>query len=257
MDTQVMRCEVQDYIATVTIDRPPVNAVNAQLLDEMMLVFDTLSDRTDVRVAILTGAGRTFCAGADIKERAGRERAPGDIWQHSRRAREAFHALVECKVPVIAAINGAALGAGLAMVASCDMLLASENAVLGLPEINVGLLGGGRHAMRLFSHSKARRLMFTGQRLTGAQLYAMGIVEECVPADKLMETARALAAEIASKSPVAMRLAKHAMNSVEFMTLRDGYRFEQGMTAELSQYEDSKEAMRAFVEKRPPVFTGR
>jgi enoyl-CoA hydratase/carnithine racemase len=129
--------------------------------------------------------------------------------------------------------------------------------VLGLPEINVGLLGGGRHAMRLFSHSKARRLMFTGQRLSGAELYRLGVVEECVPAEKLMETARALAAEIAGKSPIAMKLAKHALNAVEFMTLRDGYRFEQNMTAELSQYEDSKEAMRAFVEKRPPVFTGR
>lgn len=93
MDTQVIRCEVQDYIATVTMDRPPVNAVNAQLLDELTWVFDTLSDRSDVRVAILTGAGRTFCAGADIKERAGREPAPGDIWQHNRRARETLHAL--------------------------------------------------------------------------------------------------------------------------------------------------------------------
>jgi len=257
MDTQTIRCEVQDYIALVTMDRPPVNAVNAQFLDDMMLVFDTLSDRDDVRVAILTGAGRTFCAGADIKERAGRERHPGDIWQHSRKAREAFHSLVECKVPVIAAINGAALGAGLAIVASCDLLIASEQAVLGLPEINVGLLGGGRHAMRLFGHSKARRLMFTGQRLSGAELYRLGVVEECVPAEKLMETARALATEIAGKSPIAMKLAKHAMNAVEFMTLRDGYRFEQGMTAELSKYEDSREAMRAFVEKRQPVFKGR
>lgn len=257
MDTQTIRCEVQDYIVLVTMDRPPVNAVNAQFLDDMMLVFDTLSDRDDVRVAILTGAGRTFCAGADIKERAGRERQLGDIWQHSRKAREAFHSLVECKVPVIAAINGAALGAGLAIVASCDLLIASEQAVLGLPEINVGLLGGGRHAMRLFGHSKARRLMFTGQRLSGAELYRLGVVEECVPAEKLMETARTLAVEIAGKSPIAMKLAKHAMNAVEFMTLRDGYRFEQNMTAELSQYEDSREAMRAFVEKRPPVFRGR
>ncbi len=111
--------------------------------------------------------------------------------------------------------------------------------------------------MRLFPHSKARRLMFTGQRLSGAELYQLGAVEECVPADKLMGAARALAVEIASKSPVAIRLAKHAMNTIEFMSLRDGYRFEQSMTGELSKYEDSREAMRAFVEKRPPVFKGR
>ncbi len=257
METEFVKCEVRDYIAQVTMDRPPVNAVNAQVHLEMMQVFDALSDRDDVRVAILTGAGRVFCAGADIKARLEHEPQPGDFWQHSRRAREAFHSIVECKVPVIAAINGPALGAGLGLVASCDLLLASEQAVLGLPEINVGLLGGGKHAMRLLGHSKARRLMFTGQRLTGADLYRLGVVEECVPADRLMDTARALAAEIAAKSPVAIRLAKHAMNTIEFMSLRDGYRFEQDMTGELSKYEDSREAMRAFVEKRPPVFKGR
>jgi enoyl-CoA hydratase/carnithine racemase len=257
MDTEIIKCDVQDHIAVVTMDRPPVNAVNAQFHVEMMQVFDALTDREDVRVAILTGAGRMFCAGADIKARLGSQPGPGDFWQHSRRAREAFHSIVECRVPVIAAINGPALGAGLGIVASCDLLIASESATLGLPEINVGLLGGGRHAMRLFGHSKARRMMFTGQRLTGADLYRLGVVEECVSPDRLMDTARALAAEIAAKSPVAIRLAKHAMNTIEFMSLRDGYRFEQGMTGELGKYEDSKEAMRAFVEKRPPVFKGR
>ncbi|ETX02370.1 MAG: enoyl-CoA hydratase [Candidatus Entotheonella factor] len=257
MNTEVIRCEVSDYIARVTMDRPPVNALSQEFQEEIMLVFDTISDRDDVRVAVLTGAGKHFCAGADIKSRAGSERQPGDGWQHSRRAREAFHAIVECKVPVIGAINGSALGAGLAIAASCDILIAAENCSLGLPEINVGLLGGGRHAMRLFGHSKARRMMFTGQRLDGRELYRLGVVEECVPPEQLMETAMALAKEIAAKSPIAMQLAKHAMNAIEFMSLRDGYRFEQSMTAELSKYEDSKEAMRAFVEKREPVFTGR
>jgi len=257
MNTEVIRCEVSDYIAQVTMDRPPVNALSQAFQEEMMLVFDTLSDRDDVRVAVLTGAGKHFCAGADIKARVGGERQPGDGWQHSRRAREAFHSIVECKVPVIGAINGSALGAGLAIAASCDMLIAAENCSLGLPEINVGLLGGGRHAMRLFGHSKARRMMFTGQRLDGHELYRLGVVEACVPPDQLMDTAMALAKEIAGKSPIAMQLAKHAMNAIEFMSLRDGYRFEQSMTAELSKYEDSREAMRAFVEKREPVFKGR
>jgi enoyl-CoA hydratase len=257
METEIIRCAVRDYIAVVTMDRPPVNAVNAQFHEEMMRVFDALSDRDDVRVAILTGAGKVFCAGADIKARLAHEPQPGDFWQHSRRAREAFHSILECRVPVIGAINGPALGAGLGIVASCDLLIASENATLGLPEINVGLLGGGRHAMRLFPHSKARRMMFTGQRLSGAELYRLGVVEHCVPPEKLMDVANALAAEIASKSPIAIRLAKHAMNTIEFMSLRDGYRFEQNMTGELSKYEDSQEAMRAFVEKRPSVFKGR
>lgn len=257
MESEFIKCVVQDHVAVVTMDRPPVNAVNGQTHEEMMRVFDTLSDRDDVRVAILTGAGKVFSAGADIKARLAREPEPGDFWQHSRRAREAFYSIMECRVPVIAAINGPALGAGLGIAASCDILIASEHAVLGLPEIDVGLLGGSRHALRLFPHSKTRRMMLTGQRLSGAELHRLGVVEECVPAGKLMDAARALAREIAAKSPVAIRLAKHALNTVEFMSLRDGYRFEQNMTGELAKYEDSREAMRAFVEKRPPVFKGR
>lgn len=257
MQTEVIKCEVADHIAVVAMDKPPVNAQDRQFHEEMMAVFDGLSDRDDVRVAVLTGAGKVFSAGADIKGRVGVERQPGDGWQHSRRARECFHSIMECRKPVIAAINGPALGAGLALAASCDILIASENGSLGLPEIDVGLLGGGRHAMRLFGHSLTRRMMLTGYRVPGPELYRLGIVEACVAPDKLMEAAMALAREIASKSPVATRLAKHALNTIEEMSLRDGYRFEQNMTAELSNYEDSAEAMRAFVEKRAPVFTGR
>lgn len=223
----------------------------------MMLVFDRLSGRDDVRVAILTDQGKVFSAGADIKARAGEVRQAGEGWQHSRRARECFNAIMECRKPVIAAINGPALGAGLAIAASCDILLCAENAVLGLPEIDVGLLGGGRHSMRLFGHSRTRRMMLTGYRVPGPELYRLGIVEACVPADKLPETAMAFAREIAAKSPIAVGLAKHALNTIEEMSLRDGYRFEQNMTAALGGTEDSREAMLAFAEKRQPVFKGR
>ena len=257
MDTETVKCRIADHIAVVTMDRPPVNAQNAQMNTDMALVFDTISDRDDVRAAILTGAGKCFSAGADIKDRAGKERAPGDAWQHNRRVREAFHAIVECQKPVIGAINGAALGAGLAVAASCDILLAAEEAAIGLPEINVGLLGGGRHAMRLFGHSRTRRMLFTGLRVDGRELYRLGVVEACVPGAQLMDAAMEIAREIASRSPVAMRLAKHSLNTIEEMSLRDGYRFEQNMTVELGKTEDSKEAMRAFVEKRKPVFKGR
>lgn len=257
MDTETVKCRIADYVAVVTMDRPPVNAQNAQMNSDMALVFDTISDREDVRAAILTGAGKCFSAGADIKDRAGKERQPGDAWQHNRRVREAFHAIVECRKPVIGAINGPALGAGLAVAASCDILVAAEEATIGLPEINVGLMGGGRHAMRLFGHSRIRRMMFTGLRVDGKELYRLGVVEACVPAAGLMDAAMGIACEIASKSPIAMRLAKHSLNTIETMSLRDGYRFEQDMTVELGKTEDSKEAMRAFVEKRPPDFKGR
>lgn len=247
---------ISELVAVVTMNNPPVNAQNKQFHEDLTLVFDVLSDRDDVRVVILTGAGKCFSAGADIKGRAGQKSELGDHWAHSRRVRECFYSIMECRKPVIAAINGPALGAGLAVAASADILLASEEAQLGLPEINVGLLGGGRHAMRLFGHSKTRRLMLTGKRLTGAELYRLGVVEECVPGDELMKTAMDLALEIASKSPVAMSLAKGTLNAIEEMTLRDGYRYEQNKTGELSKTEDSREAMAAFAEKRQPVFKG-
>ena len=258
MTPEVVKTElVEAGVAVVTIDNPPVNAHSGQVLEEVAWSFDAVSDRDDVRVAILTGAGRVFCAGADIKNRSGRAPRAGDHWQSSRAAREAYHSIRECQKPVIGALNGPALGGGLAFAASCDMLIASENACLGLPEINVGLLGGGRHAQRLFSHSRLRRMMLTGYRVFGPELYRLGVVEACVAPDALMDSAMALAREVAAKSPIAIRLAKHALNSIEEMSLRDGYRFEQSMTGELTKTEDSKEAMRAFVEKRDPVFKGR
>lgn len=256
MNLETVLCDVRDHIALVTMNQPPVNAQNRQFHEDMMAVFDEISDRSDVRVAVLTGAGKCFSAGADIKGRAGKTLEPGEAWAHNRRARECFHSIMECKKPVIAAINGPALGAGLAVAASCDILVVSETALLGLPEIDVGLLGGGRHAMRLFGHSRTRRMMLTGYRVPGPELYRLGVAEACVPPEQLMETAMGFAREIASKSPVAIRLAKQALNTIEEMSLRDGYRYEQNMTVELGGHADSQEAMRAFSEKRSPKFTG-
>ncbi len=258
MDSQVVTLEVdEDGIAVVSLANPPVNAHSQLLLAEVAWTFDTISDREDIKVAILTGAGKCFCAGADIKERMASVPKPGDHWQNSRRAREAYHSIMECQKPVIAAINGPALGGGLALAASCDILLASEVGCLGLPEINVGLLGGGRHAQRLFSHSRLRRMMLTGLRVFGPELYRLGVVEHCVAPEELMGTALDLARQIAQKSPVAIKLAKQGLNQIEEMTLRDGYRFEQNMTAEVGKSADSKEAMQAFIEKRKPIFTGK
>lgn len=258
MTAPVVRLEIiEPFIALVTFDNPPVNAHSSQLLEETAATFDAISDRDDIRVAILTGAGKIFCAGADIKNRSGKPREAGDHWQGSRTAREAYHSIRECQKPVIGALNGPALGGGLAFAASCDMLVASEKGCLGLPEIDVGLLGGGRHAQRLFGHSRLRRMMLTGMRVFGPELYRLGIVEACVSADELLPTSLALAREVAAKSPIAIKMAKHALNTIEELSLRDGYRFEQTMTGQLSQTEDSKEAMRAFVEKRKPEFKGR
>ncbi len=255
METELIKLNIADFVAVVTMDAPPVNAQNAQFNIEMAYVFDCLSDRDDVRCAILTGAGKVFSAGADMKARGGIGET-GEKWQHNRRARESYHAIRECTKPVIGALNGPALGAGLAVAASCDILVAAEEACLGLPEIDVGLMGGGRHAQRLFGHSTLRRMMFTGYRVPGPELYRLGIVEACVPRVQLLGTARELADNIASKSPAAMRLAKQSLNTIEEMSLRDGYRYEQNMTVQLASHPDSKEAMAAFLEKRKPNFGG-
>ncbi|MCJ0761620.1 enoyl-CoA hydratase/isomerase family protein [Variovorax terrae] len=256
-DLTQLRVTIADYVAVLTMDSPPVNALTRTLNDELTLALDRISEMDEIRAVVLTGAGKCFCAGADLKGRAEVIKGPGDLPAHSRRTRECFHAIRECAKPVIAALNGAALGSGLAMAASADILVASESSFLGLPEVDVGLLGGCRHAMRLFSHSRLRRMMLTGYRVSGEELYRQGVVEACTTADQLMPFSLELARTIASKSPVSTRMGKHTLNVIEDMSLRDGYRYEQDMTAVIAKTEDAKEAQAAFREKRIPVFIGR
>jgi enoyl-CoA hydratase/carnithine racemase len=258
IDLKTVKCEVvEDHIALVRLDNPPVNAHSAQMLEDIPTMFDRLSELDHIRAVVLTGQGTVFCAGADLKARASGAAEPGEHWRTSRSAREAYHTIRECVKPVVAAINGAALGGGLAIAASCDILISSEFGNLGLPEIDVGLMGGQRHAMRLFSHSRLRLMALTGERVFGPELYRLGVVEACVPPGELLSSALTIARSLASKSPIAMRIAKGSLNTIEEMSLRDGYRHEQNLTGQLRQTEDSREAMRAFIEKRPPVFKGR
>lgn len=256
-DLTQLKVSIDGHVAVLTMDAPPVNALTRTLNDELTLALDRISELDEIRVVVLTGQGKVFCAGADLKCRAENIKGPGDLPVHSRRTRECFHAIRECAKPVIAAINGPALGSGLAMVASSDIIITSDKGSLGLPEVDVGLLGGCRHAMRLFSHSRLRRMMLTGYRVTGEELYRLGIVEACTTPEGLMPAALELAQTIASKSPVSTRMGKHTLNTIEDMSLRDGYRYEQDMTALIGKTEDAKEAQAAFREKRPPVFQGR
>jgi enoyl-CoA hydratase len=248
---------VEDFVATVVMDRPPVNAQNAAMRQDLTWVFDTIGDRDDVRVAILTGVRDMFSAGADVKERPGLVKEPGDYTRHNRVTRECFYAIKECPKPVIAAVNGPAAGAGFALMAFCDIMLASDNAWVSVPEIDVGLSGGARMLQELFGKSRTRRMFFTGFRASAQELYRLGVIEACVPRAQLMDEAMAIAKNIAAKSPLAMRWAKDTANAVEDRTLRDAYRYEQNVTVALSKTEDAREAQLAFIEKRKPVFTGR
>lgn len=256
-DLTQLKVTIEGHVAILTMDAPPVNALTRVLNDELTAALDRISEFDEIRAVVLTGAGKVFCAGADLKGRAEVIKGPGDLLAHSRRTRECFHAIRECAKPVITAINGAALGSGVAMAASSDIIVVAESASLGLPEVDVGLMGGARHAMRLFSHSRLRRMALTGYRVPGAELYRLGVVEACVAQADLLPTAMEIAKSIASKSPVATRMGKHTLNVIEDMSLRDGYRYEQDMTASIGKTEDAKEAQAAFREKRLPVFVGR
>ncbi len=251
----LVKLEIRDRIAIVTLDNPPVNALSSEGQVQIYETFDSLHEQDEVVVAVFTGAGqRAFCAGADIRARLdGDARFPED---HGRRAREAFNSIYECPIPVIGAINGPALGAGLALAASCDYLIASENANFALPEIDVGLMGGARHLGRLFPQGVTRRLHYTADRLPAAEAYRLGAVHKVVPSDQLMDAALEEARVIAAKMPMGIRLAKEGLNMIEWMDLKNGYRFEQTRTAILRKTDDAVEAKRAFLERRAPVFKG-
>ena len=246
-----------DKIAVVTLNRPPVNAQNTLLRTELTEAFDVLSDRDDVAVVVLTGSGKVFSAGADIRERPNLGDNPGAYGRHNRVVRESHNALVECSKPIIAAINGPAMGAGFGLIMACDIWVASTESFVSMPEINVGLAGGVSFLQKFFSRSRARRMFYTGMKVSGEELYRLGLVEACLPPEELMPYAMDMAREIASKSPIALRLAKEAARMTENMPLREAYRYEQSNTVFLSKTEDAREAQLAFLEKRAPVYKGR
>jgi enoyl-CoA hydratase len=257
---------VTDLVATVTLRRPPVNALSAPMMREIARVFTTLERGTSASVAILTAEGdRVFCAGADIGESDRRynrrellpSESVADLADPGEVVRDCFFSISGGTLPVIAAVNGAAVGAGVALVASCDIVIASSNAFFALPEIDVGVLGGGRHMQRLAGPFKAREMMFTGRRMTADELFTHGSVSQVVPPAELAGTALCVARVIAGKSPLALRLAKQAMNRVEHLPLEDGYRLEQDYTARVSRLDDALEARRARLEKRDPTWSWR
>lgn len=261
MSEGVVSLEVRDHVATVTLDRPPVNAVDREALTEIRDTFRSLSDRRDVRVAIFTAAGeRAFMGGADLSsvgDRSPAELLPTVQLDSGRIARDAMWAITDCAVPVIGAINGSAIGAGVAFAACCDMLLAAEHASFGTLEINVGLLGASAHLSLLVGRHKAREMFFLGEKVPAQDLERLGAVRAVVPAGELMDEAWKLASELAGKSPIALRLAKESMNRVEGQPLKEAYRTEQDYTARLLQFEDSKEARQAYLEKREPEWRWR
>lgn len=257
MEHEFIRVDVNDHIAIVTCDRLPVHAQNRQFREELTEVFDVMSDRDDVRVVVLTATGKYFSAGADIKERASFDAVPGHYIRHNRLTREFFYAVSDCTKPVIAAVNGPAFGAGFVLMLACDIMFAVEDAYFVMPEIDVGLAGGAKFIANHFGKSRTNAMYMTGRRIPASELYRLGVIEAALPAQEMWAAVMQMAGEIAAKSPMAIQRIKRAMQVIEEMPTRDAYRFEQTVTVELSHTEDAREAQRAFVEKRKPVFKGK
>lgn len=251
MELETCRLEINDTgIATVTLDRPPVNAINRQMREELVWLFDTLSDRDDVRAVILTGNGKVFSAGADMKERRVLVQEPGDYLRHNRLTRESFFAIADCTKPVICALNGPAVGAGLCLMLYSDIMIGAEEAHISMTEIDVGMAGGMRLVMEHFSRSWARYIYFTGRKIPAAELHRLGLISACLPRDRLMDEALSIAGDIAAKSAPTVKRIKRGFGVAEELPFRDAYRFEQTITHDLSKTRETEEAQTAFVEKR-------
>lgn len=242
---------VEKGIAEVMLDHPPVNALDSAGWGRLAEAITSLGKNDEARVVILAARGRGFCAGVDIKELASDARL---ITKVNKGCYDAFAAIHDCPVPVIAACHGFVLGGGVGLVGSCDIIVAADDARFGLPEIDRGALGAASHLMRMFPIQKVRRMLFTGEPIDAAEAYRLGALEAVVPRDELLPKAREIAQSIASKSPKAMRLAKECMNRIEPLDIKTSYRLEQGFTLELYTSPDSKEARDAFVEKRDARF---
>ncbi|WP_424810178.1 enoyl-CoA hydratase-related protein [Rhodococcus sp. 27YEA15] len=236
-------------IAEVVIDRPPVNALARTTYREIKETFEDFRERDDLSAVIFTGAGtRAFCGGRDVKDLQEERKlgAPANIADPYLITREAFWAVRHCALPVICAVNGPAVGAGVALVACSDIAIAVDTATFSLTEIDVGVLGGASFAQRLVGPSMARRMMFTAERVPASEVFRRGGLDSVVSSEDLMDEARALAALIASKSPVAVRMAKASLVRSDSLPLEAAYHTEQDYTRHLAALSASTDALAGF-----------
>ena len=246
-------------IAEIRLNRPErLNAVTQQLYDELNAALGAAEADSEVRVLLLTGEGRAFCVGADLKaHRAGR--TAFDRRQYLRGEQIVCRRLMLLSKPVVAAVNGFALGAGAEMAIAADFMLMAESAQIGLPEVSIGtFLGGGVTYLlpRLVGLAKARELVFLGERIKGDEAVRIGLANRVLPDEGFLEAAREFAGRIAGKAPFSMQLAKEQLNMAAERTLDGALSAElEGMTF-VGTTQDWQEGIDAFAEKRPPVFRG-
>ena len=251
--------DTNEAIATITFNRPKaLNALNAALLAELTEAVDAISRDPNVRVLILTGAGdKAFVAGADIKELDGL--SPLQAKAVAIKGQGAIDKIAALAIPVIAAVNGYALGGGTEMALACDFIYAADTASMGLPETNLGLIpgfGGTQRLARLIGPNQAKELIYTGKIITAAQAHALGLVNQVFPAGELMDQVIATARVMVNKGRVSLRAAKEAVDSGLDTDLATGLKIEQNAFAICMASEDAREGTRAFIEKRKANFAG-
>lgn len=249
----------ENMVAVVTVDRlERLNALNTQSLQELLESFERLARDSSVRAIIVTGAGdRAFIAGADIAEM--KDKDPSEALAFARLGQAVCSAIEGAPQPVIAAINGYALGGGCEIALACDIRLASETAVLGQPEVMLGVppgWGGTQRLPRVIGPGLARELIYTGRRVGAQEALRIGLVNAVYPSGELLERARALAADIARNAPVAVRLSKEAIRRGLDVDLQTGLALEAQAFALAFSTADQREGMSAFLEKRSPEFRG-
>lgn len=247
-------------IGILTINRPKaLNALNTETLKEIQMALQEIRNRSEIRVLILTGAGeKSFVSGADISEM--KDMNSIEALNFSKLGHLTLSMLENLPIPVIAAVNGYALGGGTEIALSCDLIYASENARFGLPEVTLGVFpgfGGTQRLPRLIGKVKAKELIFTGKMITAQEAVEMGIVNKVFPLGLLMEETKKVASQIAKNGPIGIRLAKSLINEGFNMNLQEACSMESIGFGFTFSTEDQKEGMNAFIEKRKPVFKGR
>jgi enoyl-CoA hydratase len=258
MSFTTLTLDVADRVATITFNRPDkLNALNNETLSELSRAVDEVM-QSDVGGVILTGAGRAFVAGADISELASQR--PLDAKQRALRGQRLFQRLESSTKPVIAAVNGFALGGGCELAMACHIRIASEAAKFGQPEVKLGLTpgyGGTQRLARLVGRGRALQLLLTGEMIDAAEAYRIGLANKVVPADALLETTRGMMQQILANGPLAVAACIEAVNGGIDAALEDALNLEASLFALLASTADMSEGTNAFLEKRPAAFTGR
>ncbi|RAK57193.1 enoyl-CoA hydratase [Phenylobacterium deserti] len=258
MAFETLIVETNEGVALVRLNRPQaLNALNSQLLGELSAALDAAEADPEVGCVVVTGSEKAFAAGADIKEMADKtyaEMFAADFFAKAARRIEQF------RKPIIAAVSGYALGGGCELAMLCDFIIASDTAKFGQPEINLGVMpgiGGTQRLTRYVGKSKAMDMMLTGRMMDAAEAERSGLVSRIVAADKLLDEALEAARKIAAQSPLAVMMNKELVNTAYETTLSAGVAVERRLFHSLFAFEDQKEGMAAFVEKRKPAFKGR